>query len=164
MLLTCGTCPLQIAQQVLQALPAPLVSENDARIKEFEQMVLEKKAIDRASRRYARRFLWIGWGALSLQTAFFFRLTFWELSWDVMEPITYFAAMTTGILSYAWFLFTRSEPSYSDAFTRFYHAKQEKVASERHFDLDRYYQLQRQVQSFRKQQARKRASDEDEDD
>jgi hypothetical protein len=70
---------------VLQVLPAPLVSGNDARIKQSEQMVLEKKAIDLAAWQYARRFLWIGWGALSLQTAFFFRLTFWELSWDVTE-------------------------------------------------------------------------------
>lgn len=29
-----------------------------------------------------------------------FRLTFWELSWDVMEPITYFIGSGTGTKSY----------------------------------------------------------------
>lgn len=143
-----------------------MVDEKDPRIQEFEAMQLEKRAIDGAARAHARRYLWLGWGALTLQSAFFFRLTFWELSWDVMEPITYFAAMATGIFGYAWFLVTRKEPSYSDAFTRFYLTKQEKVAHARHFDMEKYYRLQRQVQSFRKQQARGRRTavvDDDDD-
>ncbi|WOK94481.1 calcium uniporter protein 2, mitochondrial-like [Canna indica] len=40
-----------------------------------------------------RREMWCRLGFLALQTASFMRLTFWELSWDVMEPIkTHFAA------------------------------------------------------------------------
>jgi len=36
-----------------------------------------------------------GFAVLAAQTAFFARLTYWELSWDVMEPIAYFTGQAT---------------------------------------------------------------------
>lgn len=48
--------------------------------------------------------LWAGLVLLITQWSLFLRLTFWELSWDVMEPISYFFTSLWGILAYCYFL------------------------------------------------------------
>ena len=48
--------------------------------------------------------LWAGLALLVVQWSLFLRLTFWELSWDVMEPISYFFSSLWGILAYCYFL------------------------------------------------------------
>ena len=40
--------------------------------------------------------LWGGLAGVMAVWGVCFRLTFWELSWDVMEPITYFIGSGTG--------------------------------------------------------------------
>lgn len=48
----------------------------------------------------ARFYLWAGLFLLVFQLAAFIRLTFWELSWDVMEPIGFFVQLGTGIRAF----------------------------------------------------------------
>ena len=40
--------------------------------------------------------LWAGLASVMAVWGVCFRLTFWELSWDVMEPVTYFIGSGTG--------------------------------------------------------------------
>jgi hypothetical protein len=35
------------------------------------------------------------------------RLTWWEYSWDIMEPVTYFITYGTAMAMYAYFVLTR---------------------------------------------------------
>ena len=51
--------------------------------------------------------LWAGLSLLVLQWGVFLRLTFFELSWDVMEPISYFFSSLWGIVAYAYFMASR---------------------------------------------------------
>ena len=51
--------------------------------------------------------LWAGLGWMSLQFGFFARLTWWEYSWDIMEPVTYFVGYGTSILIFTYFVLTR---------------------------------------------------------
>lgn len=50
-----------------------------------------------------------------VQWLIFLRLTFWELSWDVMEPVTYFTSSLFGICTYTYFIGTNREFGYKDA-------------------------------------------------
>ena len=50
---------------------------------------------------------WGGMAFLSLQFGFFARLTWWEYSWDIMEPVTYFVTFGTSCLMFAYFVLTR---------------------------------------------------------
>lgn len=43
-----------------------------------------------------------------LQIVVFAYLTWWELSWDVMEPVAYFVSLTYSLVAYMYFLYTRS--------------------------------------------------------
>ncbi|KAH9308995.1 hypothetical protein KI387_036906, partial [Taxus chinensis] len=86
--------PDKVAELVMNAVPLALAPEDDPRKQEMERLQKEKDGIDKIAHRHVRIVLWTGLGSLSSITALCFRLTFWELSWDVMEPIAFFA--TTG--------------------------------------------------------------------
>uniref|UniRef100_A0A0D6RAH8 Calcium uniporter protein C-terminal domain-containing protein n=1 Tax=Araucaria cunninghamii TaxID=56994 RepID=A0A0D6RAH8_ARACU len=95
------------------------------------------------SERLVRNELWCGLGLLSLQTAAFFRLTFWELSWDIMEPICFYVTSSYFILAYAFFLKTSKEPTFEGFFAARFKIKQRKVIKKRNFNIERYRELQR---------------------
>lgn len=41
------------------------------------------------------------------QLVAFTYLTWWELSWDVMEPVAYILSLSYSLLAYIYFLYTR---------------------------------------------------------
>jgi hypothetical protein len=47
--------------------------------------------------------MYVGSTLMGLQFGFFARLTWWEYSWDVMEPVTYFATYAAIIGMYAYY-------------------------------------------------------------
>jgi len=63
---------------------------------------LEKKAEKRT-----RHLSWIGLALMGTQFGFMARLTWWEYSWDVMEPVTYFVGYATAIAMFAYYVITR---------------------------------------------------------
>jgi len=63
---------------------------------------MEKKAENRT-----RYLSWIGLALMGTQFGFMARLTWWEYSWDVMEPVTYFVGYATAIAMFAYYIITR---------------------------------------------------------
>jgi hypothetical protein len=51
---------------------------------------------------------------MSVQFGVLARLTWWEYSWDIMEPVTYFVTYGTGIAAYAYFVLTKQEYLFND--------------------------------------------------
>ena len=50
---------------------------------------------------------WAGLGMMAVQFGFLARLTWWEYSWDIMEPVTYFVTYGTSMAMYAYFVLTK---------------------------------------------------------
>lgn len=50
---------------------------------------------------------WAGLGLMSVQFGILARLTWWEYSWDIMEPVTYFVTYGTAMAAYAYFVLTK---------------------------------------------------------
>lgn len=50
---------------------------------------------------------WVGLGMMSVQFGVLARLTWWEYSWDIMEPVTYFVTYGTAMAAYAYFVLTK---------------------------------------------------------
>ena len=50
---------------------------------------------------------WFGLGMMSLQFGILARLTWWEYSWDIMEPVTYFVTYGTTMGMYAYYVCTK---------------------------------------------------------
>lgn len=106
-------------------------------------MEAQKADIDSAAAAQVRRELWCGLAYLVVQTAGFMRLTFWELSWDVMEPICFYVTSMYFMAGYAFFLRTKKEPSFEGFFESRFAAKQKRVMRAQGFDLRRYEELRR---------------------
>ena len=63
--------------------------------------------MDAEARTHATRLGWAGLGLMSVQMGAFARLTWWEYSWDIMEPVTYFATYSTLIGGFVYYLLTQ---------------------------------------------------------
>lgn len=49
---------------------------------------------------------WFGLGLMSAQFGVLARLTWWEYSWDIMEPVTYFVTYGTVMGAFAYYCLT----------------------------------------------------------
>lgn len=114
---------------------------NDPRRTELDEMEKQKGQIDKKAKTLVRRELYCGLGFLVAQTLGFMRLTFWELSWDVMEPICFFVTSLHFAMAYGFFLRTSTEPSFEGFFQRRFKAKQKKLMKVHNFDIEKYNQL-----------------------
>ncbi|KAJ0981817.1 hypothetical protein J5N97_010072 [Dioscorea zingiberensis] len=133
--------PDEVARAIERVLPAVKdVDESEEELKEME----EKKAeMEEKAEGQVRRELWAGLGLVMIQTAAFMRLTFWELTWDVMEPICFFVTSSYFMAAYAFFLRTSREPSFQSFFEARFEAKLNRLMKTHHFDVKRFNQLRR---------------------
>ncbi|KAH7690856.1 Calcium uniporter protein C-terminal [Dioscorea alata] len=134
--------------QVVKAIesvvtPNPKMQKNDPRKKELEELEKKKIEIDNKAETQVKRELWFGLGLLILQTGGFMRLTFWELSWDVMEPICFFVTSIYFMAGYAFFLRTSKDPSFEGFFESRFEAKQRRLMLAGGFDAKRFYDLRK---------------------
>ncbi|XP_020613428.1 calcium uniporter protein, mitochondrial-like [Orbicella faveolata] len=117
-------------------------------MQEWEKLQLElkpledlKAEIDRKSAQRTNFVVWGGLGYMALQFGLLARLTWWEYSWDIMEPVTYFVGYGTAMACYAYFVLTRQEFLYPDArdrqFLLFFH----KLSKRKIFDIKRYNEI-----------------------
>ncbi|ESQ46315.1 hypothetical protein EUTSA_v10000226mg [Eutrema salsugineum] len=136
--------PDQVTKSIEGLLPLPKIhNPNDPRRIELKELEAVKAVIDVKAHSLVRRELWAGLGYLILQTAGFMRLTFWELSWDVMEPICFYVTSIYFMAGYAFFLRTSKEPSFEGFYQSRFEAKQRKLMKLNEFDVGRYDELKK---------------------
>lgn len=144
-----------------KVLPLSVLGEDDQRRIELTELARKKEEIDRKAHKQMRLVLWSGLFGLTMQVLLFFRLTFWDLSWDVMEPVAFFTTATGLICGYAYFMFTSRDPSYRDFMQKIYQSRQRKLFKKQNFDINRFKELQMQCQA---PVPRKKVPLEDDDD
>lgn len=120
-----------------------VATPNDPRREQLEQMEKQKAIIDQKAKALVRGELYCGLGYLVVQTLGFMRLTFWELSWDVMEPICFFVTTLHFAIAYGFFMRTSTEPTFEGYSHRRFKAKQEKLMKVHNFDVDKYNHLRK---------------------
>lgn len=135
--------PDKVVDLVRKAVPLALTPEDDPRREELKSLLAKKEELDMLAHRQVRRILWTGLGVGILQVGLFFRLTFWEFSWDVMEPIAFFTTATSIVIGYAYFLLTFRDPTYQDFMKRLFLSRQRKLMKKHNFDVDKYKELQK---------------------
>ncbi|CAJ1942613.1 unnamed protein product [Sphenostylis stenocarpa] len=133
--------PEQIAQIIQSMLPQPGVKASESARKELEEMEKVKAGIDQRARTLVRRELWAGLGFLVAQTAGFMRLTFWELSWDVMEPICFYVTSMYFMAGYTFFIRTSKEPCFEGFYQSRFSSQQKRLMKRHNFDIARYNEL-----------------------
>ncbi|KAJ4964524.1 hypothetical protein NE237_024463 [Protea cynaroides] len=140
--------PEQVAKAIEAIIPISMAHPTDSRRKELEEMEKEKVAIDEKADALVRKELWAGLGFLVVQTAAFMRLTFWELSWDVMEPICFYVTSVYFMAGYAFFLRTSRDPSFEGFYESRFSAKQKRLMKNKNFDIEKFNELRRACNSF----------------
>ncbi|XWS42006.1 hypothetical protein CRYUN_Cryun17cG0131400 [Craigia yunnanensis] len=133
--------PEQVAKALGGLIPLPIPNPNDPRRKELVELEKQKTIIDEKADSLVRRELWLGLGYLVVQTAGFMRLTFWELTWDVMEPICFYVTSMYFMACYAFFLRTSKEPSFEGFYQSRFSTKQKQLIKAHNFDIERYNEL-----------------------
>ncbi|CAL5197625.1 unnamed protein product [Lathyrus oleraceus] len=133
--------PEQVAKTIQALLPVPGQKPNDVETKELEEMEKVKAAIDNKADSRVRRELWGGLGFLMVQTLAFMRLTFWELNWDVMEPICFYVTSMYFMAGYTFFMRTSKEPCFEGFYQSRFSTKQKRLMKLHNFDIARYNQL-----------------------
>ncbi|KAL1170358.1 hypothetical protein V6Z11_A05G207500 [Gossypium hirsutum] len=130
-----------LAKSMESMISESMALPDDPRRKELEEMGKQKAEIDKKAKAQVRGELYCGLGFLLLQTLGFMRLTFWELSWDVMEPICFFVTSLHFASAYGFFLTTSTEPSFEGYFQRRFKTKQRKLIKAHSFDIEKYNKL-----------------------
>ncbi|KAA0717575.1 Calcium uniporter protein, mitochondrial [Triplophysa tibetana] len=108
------------------------------------QLLPLEKVKEELSKKAERRTTWVLWGGMAYMATQFgilARLTWWEYSWDIMEPVTYFITYGTAMGMYAYFVLTRQEYLYPDARDRQYLLFFHKGAKRTRFDIEKYNKL-----------------------
>lgn len=134
--------PDKVVDLIRRAVPLALTPEDDPIRDELKRLQEKKEEIDVLAHKQVRRILWSGLGLAMVQVGLFFRLTFWEFSWDVMEPIAFFTTATGIVMGYAYFLLTSRDPTYQDLMKRLFLSRQRKLFKKHKFDIDRLKELQ----------------------
>ncbi|OIW14116.1 hypothetical protein TanjilG_21256 [Lupinus angustifolius] len=134
--------PDKVVDLVRRAVPLALTSEDDPAREELKKLQEKKEEIDLLAHKQVRRILWSGLGFGVITVGLFFRLTFWEFSWDVMEPIAFFTTTTGLVIGYAYFLITSRDPTYQDFMKRLFLSRQKNICKRLNFDVERFKELQ----------------------
>lgn len=87
-----------------------------------------------------------GMVAMAAQYGVLARLTWWEYSWDIMEPVTYFITAGYAIAGYGYFLLTQQEYIYPAARDRVYLRFFYKQAKKQNFNVEKYNELVKEIE------------------
>ncbi|KAJ6859576.1 calcium uniporter protein 6 [Populus alba x Populus x berolinensis] len=139
--------PDKVVYLIRRAVPLALTPEDDPAREELKILQGKKEEIDVLAHKQVRRILYSGLCLALLQVGLFFRLTFWEFSWDVMEPIAFFGTAGSIVIGYAYFLITARDPTYQDLMKRLFLSRQRKLFKKLNFDVERFKELQLKLKS-----------------
>lgn len=122
-------------------LERELQSELDSLREQIEPLEKKKQELDLVAGRKATALTWVGLGLMSVQFGILARLTWWEYSWDIMEPVTYFVTYGTAMAAYAYFVLTRQDYTLPEVRDRQHLIDVHKRAAKVGLNLDKYNRL-----------------------
>jgi len=113
--------------------------------KELQPMHEQRLLLERKAHNTATTYILLGFGYCVVQAALVARLTWWELSWDVMEPVTYMLTFATVLIGYSYFVLTGSEYTFEGLRRTLEKRKLVKLIRKKQFDEATYNKLQEEA-------------------
>ncbi|CAH1793900.1 unnamed protein product [Owenia fusiformis] len=107
---------------------------------EIEPLEKSKLNLELYSKKRVNRLAWMGLGMMGIQFGLFARLTWWEYSWDIMEPVTYFATYATSMAMFAYYCVTKEPYEFPIVRDREFLKSFHKSARTK-LDINKYNQL-----------------------
>ena len=120
--------------------------------RKIDQLAQIKKECDTLAHRGAHRVAKGGFGLLAGWWGVVYYATFWtEQGWDLVEPVTYLAGLTTIMGGYLYFLYISRDLSYKAALNLSVSRRQNALYEARGFDLSIWEQLVQEANALRKE-------------
>ena len=66
------------------------------------------------------------------------RLTWWDLSWDIMEPYSYMLTLMNSVVCYLYYLVTRQDFEYPKVYSLRYKKNLNTILKQTDFNADKY--------------------------
>ncbi|CAK1552859.1 unnamed protein product [Leptosia nina] len=123
---------------------------------ELQPLEEKRMSLEMETTRKTSLLTWVGLGLMGVQFGVLARLTWWEYSWDIMEPVTYFVTYGTAIAAYAYFALTKQEYVLPDVKDRQHLITLHKKAKKIGLDINQYNYLKDEVDKLQKDLARLR--------
>ncbi|KAF2077208.1 hypothetical protein CYY_001462 [Polysphondylium violaceum] len=111
----------------------------------------KKQIIDAKAHRRATIIIYSGLGYCFIQAAALGRLTWWDLSWDIIEPVSYFLTFATVLIGYTYFTITKTEFSYEALNNRLFTKRQSKLMKKYDFPLEEYTRIKNLIEKREKE-------------
>ncbi|KAK2593455.1 hypothetical protein QQS21_008828 [Conoideocrella luteorostrata] len=119
---------------------------------EIDQMARVKRECDLLAHKGAHTLAKGGFAALASWWGIVYYVTFHtEMGWDLVEPVTYLAGLTTIMGGYLWFLFISRDLSYKAAMNITVSRRQNALYQERGFDQQRWDQVVHDANALRRE-------------
>jgi len=134
-----------------------LVKELENLKDELKPLEEQKLELEAHAERRTGLLTWAGLGLMSVQFGVLARLTWWEYSWDIMEPVTYFVTYGTAIAAYSYFVITKQEYLFNDAAKRTWLHSFHKKADKHRWDVDKYNSVKQGINNVEADLRRLRA-------
>ncbi|KAI1348754.1 hypothetical protein F5Y01DRAFT_205121 [Xylaria sp. FL0043] len=120
--------------------------------RKIEQLAKIKQECDMLAHRGAHRIAQAGFAALSGWWAIVYYVTFHtDAGWDLVEPVTYLAGLTTIMGGYLWFLFISRDLSYQAALKITVSRRQNVLYQARGFDPAKWEALVHDTNALRRE-------------
>lgn len=94
---------------------------------------------------------WAGLALLGTQFGFLARLTWWEYSWDLMEPVTYFVGAFGQLIFLGYYVISHREFNYETLQNRIELKKFYDGAKGKGMDVARYNELKQRIEDCKRQ-------------
>lgn len=118
--------------------------------RQIDEMSRVKSQCDMVAHKGAHRLAQGGFAALASWWGTVYYVTFHtEMGWDMVEPVTYLAGLTTIMAGYLWFLFISKDLSYKAAMNITVSKRQNALYQEQGFNLTKWEHLVQQANMLR---------------
>ncbi|XP_013136160.1 PREDICTED: calcium uniporter protein, mitochondrial [Papilio polytes] len=121
---------------------------------ELQPLEEKRMSLEVETSRRTSALTWVGLGLMGVQFGVLARLTWWEYSWDIMEPVTYFVTYGTAMAAYAYFVLTKQEYVLPDVKDRQHLLMLHKKAKKIGLDINHYNYLKDEIDKLQKDLAR----------
>mmetsp|Transcript_1690 Transcript_1690/g.2994 ORF Transcript_1690/g.2994 Transcript_1690/m.2994 type:complete len:274 (-) Transcript_1690:262-1083(-) len=128
-----------------RSIPQVLEKELIDLRKQIQPFRSQLNEIDKRSQRVANMMARLGLGALCAQFGVIIYLTYFELGWDQVEPMTWLLGQSVILSGYAYFLFFKSEQSYAGMWNQTRAAYRNSLIKSNGLDLEKIVQLENEI-------------------
>ena len=89
--------------------------------------------------------IWGGLGVMGVNAGLVGYLTWFVLSWDIVEPFSYIITFGTSILFYSYFVLSRQDSNFPDARSRIFYLSFYRAARKLNFNVEKYNSMKKEL-------------------